>query len=214
MGHKPRVDFNVAGVRAEHQIDVWVEFDYFGVRIRWIIECKAWRTRVTKEKVAALRSIADDVGADRAFLLSETGFQRGAIAAATGTNITLSSLAALREAAEMQLSERFIANVRTRAARLSDALYGLFRHEQVGPSQWKGRPIEGAEDAAARLGVVTVIEMLVRRAADGQFPFMMPASPDGSSFVRISTFRQFAKKTTSLLRETEKWARRVAPSAG
>jgi hypothetical protein len=44
--------------------------------------------------------VAADVGADRAFLLSESGFQRGAREAASSRPVTLASLAELRAAAE------------------------------------------------------------------------------------------------------------------
>jgi hypothetical protein len=44
---------------------------------------------VPKEKVLALKSIVEDLGADRGIIVSEAGFQPGAEDAARGTNITL-----------------------------------------------------------------------------------------------------------------------------
>jgi restriction system protein len=67
----------VSGVRAGHDIDVLVLSRQFGVVTRWIVEAKHWQTRVTKEKVEALLSIVQDVGADRGFLVAEKGFQPG-----------------------------------------------------------------------------------------------------------------------------------------
>lgn len=66
----------------------------------WIIECKAWKNNIPKEKVTALSAIVQDVGADRGFLLSEVGFQSGAIRAARSSNITLTSLEDLSFSAE------------------------------------------------------------------------------------------------------------------
>lgn len=47
-----------------------------------------------------LAQIAQDVGADRAFLLSESGFQAGAIKACRHSNVSLTSLAELAESAK------------------------------------------------------------------------------------------------------------------
>ena len=62
-----------------------------------MLECKYWNSRVTKEKVMALKSIVDDCGADRGLIVSKMGFQSGAIRASTKTNITLTSIEELRE---------------------------------------------------------------------------------------------------------------------
>jgi restriction system protein len=48
---------------------------------------------------AGHKSVAQDVGVDKAFLLSESGFQAGAISAARSTNILLSDLQMLEEMA-------------------------------------------------------------------------------------------------------------------
>lgn len=73
-------------------VDVLVHTVFAGVGVTWVIECKLWKTAIPKEKVLTLAQVASDVGADRAFLLSESGFQAGAIRAAQNTNITLTSM--------------------------------------------------------------------------------------------------------------------------
>ncbi len=88
-GCEATVDATVQGVRAAHKVDVLVTFYRAGMKCKWIIECKLWNRRVPKEKVQALRSIVDDVGADRGILISENGFQSGAYDASRGTNVTL-----------------------------------------------------------------------------------------------------------------------------
>lgn len=92
LGMHARVEYRVTGARGVHDVDVRVTFEQMGVAIAWLVECKEWKTAVTKEKVMALYAIAQDVGADRAFLLSEKGFQSGAIRAAQKTNVTLTDL--------------------------------------------------------------------------------------------------------------------------
>lgn len=89
LGCNALVDYRAKGVRATHDIDVYATFLRSGILCTWVIECKLWKTRVPKEKVLALKSIIDDLGADRGIMVSEVGFQPGAQDAARGSNITL-----------------------------------------------------------------------------------------------------------------------------
>jgi hypothetical protein len=89
LGCNAQVDYRAKGVRSKHDIDVYATFIRSGILCSWVIECKLWKTRVTKEKVLALKSTIDDLGADRGIIVSEEGFQTGAQHAARGTNITL-----------------------------------------------------------------------------------------------------------------------------
>ena len=90
-------DALIEGMRAKHKVDVQVIFKRHGIRCLWIVECKYWNSKVTKEKVMALKSIVDDCGADRGLIVSRMGFQSGAIRASTKTNITLTSIDELQE---------------------------------------------------------------------------------------------------------------------
>jgi len=64
---------------------------------------QALAKKVTKLHVLALREIVADVGADRGILLSEAGFQSGAIEAAKLTNVHVTSLARLRDTATAEV---------------------------------------------------------------------------------------------------------------
>ena len=64
---------------AVHAIDVAARRTVAGVDLLWIVECKLWKRRVPIEKVDALRSRVLNLGADRGLLMSESGFQSGAI---------------------------------------------------------------------------------------------------------------------------------------
>ena len=66
-------DQKVTGVRGEHKVDVYVIFKALSVECSWIVECKHWNTNVTKEKVLALQSIVQDVGADKGVLVAKKG---------------------------------------------------------------------------------------------------------------------------------------------
>jgi Restriction endonuclease len=89
-------DISVKGARAEHDVDVLVTFDSYGFKVKWILECKAWNTNIPKEKVLALKSIVEDVGADKGLIICKNGFQPGAIKSAVHTNIELVSLDELK----------------------------------------------------------------------------------------------------------------------
>lgn len=93
MGFDVRVDETIRGARAEHKIDVTARMSIAGLDQCWLIECKSWKRRVPKERVLTFLGVAEDVGADRGLLFSESGFQAAAIYAAQNTNITLTSLA-------------------------------------------------------------------------------------------------------------------------
>lgn len=111
LGMDAELDTVVSGARGQHSVDVYVTFTVGGVTISWVVECKHWKSRVTKLHVLALSQIVQDVGADRGILLSETGFQAGAIQSARHTNITLSSLEDLREIATGDLHQVRLENL-------------------------------------------------------------------------------------------------------
>lgn len=103
LGCTVDTDSEISGARGKHLIDVSVRFSRFGLKQHWIVECKFWKSAVPKEKALALKSIVEDIGADRGILVSESGHQSGAFAVAQHTNMTLISLEGLREAARSEL---------------------------------------------------------------------------------------------------------------
>jgi restriction system protein len=103
LGLDAETDVTLQGVRTTHDIDVLVKSHHIGFVVTWIVECKHWKSRVSKLHVLALREIVADVGADRGILLSECGFQSGAIEAATLTNVHVTSLADVRRTARTEI---------------------------------------------------------------------------------------------------------------
>jgi len=103
LGLDAQTNATIQGVRTRHDVDVLVKSHHVGFDITWIVECKHWKSRVSKLHVLALREIVADVGADRGILLSEAGFQSGAIEAATLTNVRVSSLADVRGTARFEI---------------------------------------------------------------------------------------------------------------
>ncbi|UVK40564.1 restriction endonuclease [Mesorhizobium sp. AR10] len=96
LGLKASTDVRLAGVRTVHDIDVLVTIDVAGFEVKWLVECKHWKTAITKLHVLGLRTIVMELGADRGIILCEEGFQSGAVEAANLTNVQVTSLALLR----------------------------------------------------------------------------------------------------------------------
>lgn len=97
LGVSAKTNVSIEGVRTCHDVDILVSTKFLGADITWIVEAKWWKKSVPKEKVLALRSIVDDTGADRGFLISEKGFQSGAWDAAHKTNVELVKFTDLKD---------------------------------------------------------------------------------------------------------------------
>lgn len=97
LGAITSTNVRIEGVRTKHDIDVLVLTKFLGSDIKWIVEAKAWNSKIPKEKVFALRTIVEDVGADKGFLISQKGFQSGAIESANKSNIELLTFEELKQ---------------------------------------------------------------------------------------------------------------------
>ncbi|MCS5714591.1 restriction endonuclease [Herbiconiux sp. CPCC 205716] len=110
LGFNAETDVSVDGVRNRHDIDVLATYEHAGLDLTWLIECKQWKSRVKKVQVLSLRTVVEDVGADRGLLIAESGFQKGAIQATHKSNVVVTSLAKLRiEAAAALVQRRLMA---------------------------------------------------------------------------------------------------------
>lgn len=118
LGCEAVVEKKVEGVRGKHKVDVFVTFKKFGVTTTWIVECKFWTTPVPKEKILALQSIIDDVGADRGIFVSNTGYQSGAVKQATKSNITLTSLEDFLEGAQDEFKDLVVDTIESKLLRI------------------------------------------------------------------------------------------------
>jgi restriction system protein len=118
LGMTAVTDEHVMGVRGEHDVDVVARKVFAGISQLWIIECKQWKRPVNQLHVSALADIVADIGADRGILLSESGFQPGAIRMARLSNITLSSVSDLKENSEDERAELGLHELRDRATSL------------------------------------------------------------------------------------------------
>lgn len=89
LGFNASTNKTIQGVRTKHDLDIYAEIFIAGQKVIWVIEAKYWNKKVSKLHVLALRSIIDDIGADKGFIISKKGFQKGALEANKNTDINL-----------------------------------------------------------------------------------------------------------------------------
>jgi hypothetical protein len=166
LGMEAYVDQRVPGVRTSHAIDVLVRGSYVGFEIKWIVECKAWQSRIPKEKVLALRQIVDDLGADRGFLMAESGYQSGALEAALVSNVTLTSIRELRERLRYDLAMTKLSKVEHRADDAQERYWNLTKETRIEAGL---RPDVG-EAGYSGNHVISAIEQILREVRLRGFP--------------------------------------------
>ena len=161
-----KTNVTVHGVRTNHNVDVVVRSKHAGFEILWLTECKAWRTAVPKEKVFALRSIVEDTGADRGFLMAERGYQSGALEAARLTNVVLTSLADLKETLAYDIGMAKLNMLLTRADRCRSLYWAIAKYDRI---EFGLRPPAPAIGYSAEL-VIRAVEYTLHQAMLRGFP--------------------------------------------
>jgi hypothetical protein len=204
LGCEADVEAKVQGARAGHKIDVWVRFKKFGIETKWVVECKHWNSRVTKEKVLVLRSVVEDVGADRGILISLAGFQSGAIRACEKTNITLTDLDGLKETAQEDLLSSILHRIETRATELKYALHALYRSEQTGPGSWTSTPLAGVDGNTVirAIGKLTVLDFGFDCVRLKKPPYPVKFDDTGQRQV-VDTLDEFVARALDVITEAE-----------
>lgn len=218
LGLTADTDQQLAGVRGRHDVDVVVRGNRAGMEFLWIVECKRWKTNVSKNAVATLSSIVQDLGADRGILMSEKGFQSGAVAFAKGSNIKLTSLAAMkedtyREWVEYQCAEliRRVKDVREKVGSRT-----VFTRPGNAPIAW----VLGDLDAIKVSGRTGILERVIEyRVLKDHWPLMVTVvDADGTeSKVRTDNFDEFLAlaegELTDIEKEVDAWFSRLPPAA-
>lgn len=209
LGFEAEVDAAVQGARAKHKVDVWAVSTPYGFPIRWAVECKLWNRNIPKEKVLTHQKLIEDVGADRGFIVSEIGFQRGAHDAAKGSNTRLCSLDQLQKEARDFLIEAALVRLGTRATQTAMRLHALWETEHLRPGSWIARPKPGVWDHPSHLrkvGVCGAVEGGIRRAQAGLFPAIAGIGTDENP-VLARDAESFVPTATATLDDLEKWLR-------
>lgn len=167
IGLNASTDVSVKGVRTSHDVDVLVTSHYVGFDITWVVECKLWKNPVSKLHVLGLREIVSDIGADRGILLSESGFQSGAIEAANLTNIQITSLANMRNCASFSINAMRLRDLYDRVGNCKSQYWDIPKEARI---EYGLRPEYGEHNYSGARVVDMCIDLLTR-AFRGIFPF-------------------------------------------
>ncbi|WOB74641.1 restriction endonuclease [Achromobacter xylosoxidans] len=89
MGCEVQIGQKVKLLRGKKEIDVRVVDNVMVPPSHYLCECKHWGTRVKLETIHAFRTVMDEQGANRGFIISRSGFQSGAHTAVKNTNTSL-----------------------------------------------------------------------------------------------------------------------------
>lgn len=185
LGLDAQTDVKVQGVRTSHDVDVLVKSHHAGFDVTWIVECKYWKSRVSKLHVLALREIVTDVGADRGILLSEAGFQSGAVEAATLTNVRVTSLADIHGTARSEILSMRLRELYDRVEACRERYWNIPKKERI---EYGLRPGFGAIDFSA-INVLDLARDLLTKAFRGTYPIQ---SETLEALVVPGFLRQFA----------------------
>ena len=167
LGLDATTDVIVNGTRTSHKVDVLVKSTHVGFEVTWIVECKYWKTRVSKLHVLALRGIVTEVGADRGILLSETGFQSGAMEAANLTNVQVTSLAEVTHSARNDIYSMRLRDLFNRIEECNDRYWDIPKRKRID----SGLRADVGEWAYSGARIIELSRDLLSRAFRGLYPF-------------------------------------------
>lgn len=171
LGLNATTNASVKGVRTSHDVDVLVKSTHVGFEVVWIVECKHWKTPVSKLHVLALREIVADIGADRGILLCETGFQSGAIEAAQLTNVQVTSLASVTKSARHDIYSMRLRDLYNRIEVCNDRYWDIPKEQRIDG----GLRGDVGEMAYSGARTAETVRDLLSRAFRGLYPFRSEA---------------------------------------
>lgn len=140
-----------------------------------------------------LVSIVQDIGADRGFLLSEKGFQSGAIRVAANTNITLTSIDDLTTNGGEQFVEHTLAKLSWRLTQVREQLKNIRN-----TSEGLDRPV------FEQLDSLYWLDMALSSASKREYDTFYKIVDD---FVYCAgNFEELVRGIDSVLSDAERWA--------
>jgi restriction system protein len=167
MGLDAATNVTVQGVRTTHDVDVVVKSKHAGFEVQWLVECKHWKSPVSKLHVLGLREIVADTGSDRGILLCEAGFQSGAIEAATLTNVQATSLENVRATAGRDLSAMRLRELYDRVELCRARYWNIPKRVRIE----QGLRQDVGEWGYSGASTMETCEELINRAFRGVYPF-------------------------------------------
>lgn len=203
------VDARLQGARSAHDTDVVVRFTRWGINQLWIVECKHQQRKVTKSAVETLKSIVSDVGADKGFLLSESGFQPAARAAADKTSLSLLTLKELQDRAAPDVRSSLLSQLELRAISMTATARGLHLREDCGSNGACFRLRLGIDPAGgqAALGTAVMLNSALTDSKVGRFDNVLPRSfpPKQADYVRVRSLDELLREGLRVLGAMDTW---------
>lgn len=204
LGFVVSVEETVEGARGSHDIDVVARTIRANVEQLWIAECKYWKRRVPKERALTFIGIVGDVGADRGLMFSEVGFQAGAIRVARFTNVSLTSLADMKENTRDELAQLRLHDIDLRCQRLLRTMHSLGENRQTSARIRSTRIPNLGFDYIGLLGRVSYVASSVNEGKLGGSNLYLPSlNLDEEAGVRIFSLHEFVDKADEWLQMAE-----------
>lgn len=149
-------------------------------------------TNVPKEKALALISIVQDVGADKGFLLSEV--ESGALRVSENTNITLTSIADLKESAQQSVQQAAAAKLHWRMTQVKQQLWRLHKQTEDYMSEY-----------STPLGEISFLELAIHDALGGTLPTIYAAGGEDER-LEATSWDDLIEKASKILDRAEHFA--------
>lgn len=86
---KVDIERKVKSIRSEIEIDVYAEENIDNRRYLILCECKMWNSNIPQLYVHGLRTVINDIGANKGYIISTSDFQKGSINSVESTNVEL-----------------------------------------------------------------------------------------------------------------------------
>jgi len=206
-GCKVEIGIKISGVRGDHDIDVYVTFEKFGIECIWVVECKNWNSNIPKEKVHALRDIVNDIGADRGVLISKQGFQSGAIKSARNSNITLTSLEDLKEYLKEEIEQKEIDFLEKLVLKLKYKILNLYSTKTTGANSFISSLPEGIDGSKTLElgGKLSILEMGFTHIKIGQHKLPMRFDEEGNKIITTDSIPEFLALVKRQIVEVTSW---------
>ena len=121
------VERNIRTARGETCVDVHVTDFVSSPPLIYLCECKYWTSKVPKSIVHSFRTILHDSGANRGYIISKAGFQRGALEAANHSSVELVTW----EELQMLFNSRWLSALRHKIDLTAEQINDLLSYDGV-----------------------------------------------------------------------------------
>lgn len=206
LGCSATVNAKIQGARGLHAIDVWIEIKKFGIDLKWVVECKLWNSSVSKEKVLVLKSIVEDVGADRGIIISKIGYQSGANKFAKNTNVYLLTIDELKELTKQDLALFTIGTLEKKVHELKNKIRAtvIITEESRSGNMYHSVYHYKSPNSMSILGKLAVLEMGFDEIRFNKPPYITSFDKSGNKAIFSNNLDEFIEHAIKIIEEGNK----------